>query len=475
MFITSFRFRLTALFVIIFGTTLIGFSVVLYRSYKVSHQADFDATLYNYAVDLSQAIDIGGYGDVELRGQMLKDKIFPFPLGKAFLQIRTLEGEIIARSVTLGESELPISTRELSELAYGQIIYRSLYELGVDKKEPFRLLNFTIHQPPVPKLVLQIAVPTTLLDRQMSSLFTFFVTSIPFVLVLAAIGGYYFSGRALIPVREIINKAKEISATDLSVRVPVPAAQDELHELAVTLNSLLDRLKQAFDSQDQFVSNASHQLKTPLAIMRGELDLILKKERSTEEINDFLQSAHDELSHLSKIIEDLLLIARMDSGQKSFVLGKVQVDEAIVSAIARLEKIAKKKNVGIKLQYQDSEQDLREFLVSGDQDLLQSMFYNLIENALKYSHERQTIQISVGTEGDRIVTRISDKGVGISEDDQKKLFARFSRGADQRAQIPGVGLGLAIAKQIAHLHGGFLDLEKSNTDGTTFRFEIKKV
>ncbi len=449
--------------------------MVLYQSYKINHQADFDATLYNYAVDLSQAIDIGGYGDVELRGQILKEKIFPFSLGKAFIQIRTFQGEIIARSVTLGASELPIFPQELAALSANQTVYRDLHDLGFERREAFRLINYVIHRPPIPELVLQIAVPTTILDRQMNSLFTFFATSIPIILVIAGIGGYYFSGRALIPVKEIINKAKEISATDLSVRVPVPEANDELRELAETLNRLLDRLKRSFDSQEQFVSNASHQLKTPLAIMKGELDLLLKKEPSTVETRTFLESAHDELSHLSKIIEDLLLIARMDSGNNSFVVGTAQVDEALTAAIARLERVAQKKSVRIKFHYLDSEQNIEEFKVAGDQDLLESMFYNLTENALKYSEPGQVVQISIGVSDGSIRARVSDQGPGVGDSDQDQIFDRFRRGTNQVAKIPGVGLGLSIARQIAHIHGGRLTLEETSRHGSTFCFEIKKV
>src|SRR5262249_37776161 len=156
----------------------------------------------------------------------------------------------------------------------------------------------------------QIAVPTTLFDRQMSALFNFFVTWIPTVLLCAAFGGFYIAGLALKPVREIIKKARVISATDLNVRVPVPTSHDELRELALTLNGLLSRLQKAFESQDHFVANASHQLKTPLAILKGELDILMSKERNREEIYEFLESARQELGHLSKIVADLLLIAK---------------------------------------------------------------------------------------------------------------------------------------------------------------------
>lgn len=473
-FFRSFRFRLTALFIFIFGSTLIGFSFVLYREYRLSHQADFDATLYNYAVDLSQAIDIGSFGDVELRGQILRDKIFPFPLGKAFLQIRTLEGEIIARSITLGSAELPITDEELNLIRDGQTVYR-LVEFKNPGDTPrdratFRQIDYVIHRPPIPNLVLQIAVPTTVLDRQMRSLFAFFATWIPMVLLLSSVGGFYASGWALRPVRDIIKKARVISATDLNVRVPVPESDDELRELALTLNSLLSRLQMAFESQDHFVANASHQLKTPLAILKGELDILMTKERSREEVKEFLESARQELGHLSKIVADLLLIAKMNAGKSNFVMQKLPLDEVILQSISRLESLAAKKNVKLRFSFLNPEGS--DYEVHGDPDLLQSMFYNLFENATKWSPSDGVVKIELGRSFGRPFVLVKDEGPGIPEKDRDFVFGRFERGEKNNSQTPGVGLGLAIAQQIAEIHGGKLQIENDSGPGATFRFEM---
>jgi len=473
-FFRSFRFRLTALFLFIFGSTLVGFSFVLYKNYRVSHQADFDATLYNYAVDLAQAIDIGSFGDVELRGQILKEKIFPFPLGKAFLQIRTFEGEIIARSITLGSAELPITDEEMTLLKQGQTVYRLIefkHPIDVGEHSKFRQIDYVIQRPPIPNLVLQIAVPTTLLDRQMGALFTFFVTWIPTVLLFAAVGGFYVAGLALKPVREIIKKARVISATDLNVRVPVPQSQDELRELALTLNSLLTRLQKAFESQDHFVANASHQLKTPLAILKGELDILMSKERSTEEIHEFLESARQELGHLSKIVADLLLIAKMNAGHSNFVMQRVSLDETILNSISRLESLANRRGVKLRFSFVNPEQNTSAYEVLGDPDLLQSMFYNLIENATKWSPKNGIVEVEVGKNFGRPFVLVKDQGPGIPKEERESVFSRFERGEKSNVDVPGVGLGLAIARQIAEIHGGELSIE-DNSRGATFRFEM---
>ncbi len=463
------------MFLFIFGSTLIGFSFVLYRNYRISHQADFDATLYNYAVDLAQAIDIGSFGDVELRGQILKEKIFPFPLGKAFLQIRTFEGEIIARSITLGNAELPITEEEFSLLKEGQTVYR-LIEFknspgDTSERSTFRQVDYIIHRPPIPNLVLQIAVPTTSFDRQMNLLFAFFATWIPLVLLSAAVGGFYVAGLALKPVRDIIKKARVIGATDLTVRLPVPESEDELRELALTLNGLLARLQKAFENQDHFVANASHQLKTPLAILKGELDLLMSKERSREEVHEFLDSARQELGHLSKIVADLLLIAKMNAGQNNFMMQKVSLDEIVLSGISRLESLANKKDVKLRFSFTNPDQNASDYEILGDPDLLQSMFYNLVENAIKWSPKNGLVRVEVGRHFGNPFVLIRDEGPGVPPEDREAVFSRFERGEKSNTQVPGVGLGLAIARQIAEIHGGRLNIEDADT-GASFRFEI---
>lgn len=458
IFNNSFRVRLTSLFLIVFGTTLVIFSLVLYRDYLKSHQTDFDAALYNYAVDIAQSLDISTFGDVELRDRMFREKVFPFSFGRAFIQIRMMSGEIIARSVTLGNAELKITKEELGVLVQGQTVYRILSpkESGLPIQGTFRQINYLISRPPIPRMVLQIAVPTTFLDRQMGSLFTFFVIWIPIVLVVAAIGGYYMAGNALKPIRAITQKAKEITVTDLNVRVPVPQADDELRELANTLNDLLNRLQLAFDSQDQFVANASHQLKTPLAIMRGELQLILSKSRSMAEIQEFHESTMQELEHLSKIVEDLLLIAKMNAGKSDFIMNPLTLDDPAMDAVASLRRYAERRNVRLKLEFVENTDEEVDFEILGDWDLLKSMFFNLIENAIKFSSEGGVVKIELENKGEMLSVRIVDQGRGIDKETAEKVFERFQRGG--AGSIPGVGLGLSIARQIAVLHGGSLNL-----------------
>ena len=314
------RARLTAIFVAIFGITLILFSAIVYRVFTQNLQNEFDADLFNHALDVSQGIEVDVFGNLSVTPDVLSGggKIVPFSVSNAFVQLSTLDGRIIARSRSLGRFELPHSAGDLRAVQSQGAAFRTVTgkEMPVLSKQskrgsaPFRLLTYLADKGEGVRFVLQIAVPMTLVEQESEGLVTFFLVMVPLTLVLAAFGGLYLSRRALAPVAAMIDKATRLSPTSLSERIPVPESRDEIRSLAVTLNGLLDRLQNAFESQERFVADASHQLKTPLAIMRGELDLLRKRDPATvqaqEETQAFFVSASQELEHLSRMVEDLL-------------------------------------------------------------------------------------------------------------------------------------------------------------------------
>ncbi len=468
----SIRTRLTALFVAIFGTTLVAYCSLLYYSFRNTHQAEFDATLFNHTVDVAQAIDFNLFGDLAVRPNLLteSEKVFPFSLGNAFLQIRRPDGTLIARSRALGNGELPYTAADREILLQRKAGLRTIRLKGAN----YRLITYLIERPLVPRLLLQIAVPMTLIEKERQALLFFFLTSIPLVLIIAALGGLYLSRHALAPLRGIIHKARDISANQLSERLPVPDVEDEFKQLAVTLNELLTRLQLAFESQERFIADASHQLKTPLAIIRGELDLMRSQKRSPEEMSDFLASASQEIDYLSTMVEDLLLLARVDAGIDSLSFQQLRGDELLMDIVARLEIYARRKNVNVKLNLRAEDEGANPFEFKGDPELLQCLIRNLLENAIKFAPEGSDIQVSAKDEPDSVVIEVADQGPGIPEELLPKVFERFYRAEGTRDKVSGVGLGLPIAKRIAEVHGGSLGVASQPGAGTTFEARIKK-
>jgi signal transduction histidine kinase len=477
------RWRITALFVGIFAGSLVVFSALLYQSIVAAHETEFDAALYNYAIDVGRSIEVGMFGQVEVSDQVLQDseKVFPFALGETFIQIRTPEGRTIARSKSLERHNIELDPEMLAMLEEETVVFHDIQSEALPGvRGRYRVAHYMIRERgPVPML-LQVAVPMRLLQKERQNLLRFFLISIPFILLIATVGGYFLSASAMNPVKQIIKKSRLITARALSTRLEVPEIQDEIRELVETLNDLLERLEASFKSQESFISDASHQLKTPLAILQGELDLMLSKDRSMDEVREFFKSAQEEVLYLSRMVEHLLLLARVSGESSVSTNSPIQLEELLVDVTGRLGILAQRKNQRLVLEVPDSSLDSRiEPVIQGDADLLRSMLESLIENAIKYSANESRIQVTLELLEDfesQQVYRISivDQGIGMTEEQQKRIFERFYRVDSNKDRITGSGLGLPIAQKIANLHQTEIQVESAPGEGSRFWIDFSR-
>lgn len=440
-------------------------------------QQDFDDALFNYAVDVSQSIEIGVKGDLNFPPLKLDTgKVLPFPLGTALIQVVHSSGTVLARVGTFGDFNPPFK-KDFERLGKGEeATYRTISNISKipsAEADSYRLISFPLDNSNKPQVILQIAVPMTLLETQISNRLTLLQVGIPLVLLIATLGGLFFSSRALGPVKNMIQTAQGINASGLDQRVPVPTANDEIQKLSLTLNEMLERIHQAFQSQERFVADASHQLLTPLAIMRGELELLQKRDFNKKDMDHFLKSSLQEIDSLAKIVKDMLLLARVDAGMGALNLQKIDLDEIAIEAISRVEKLAQAKNIRLKFDIQD-EVGTRQS-VNGDYDLLLNLLVNIFENAIKYSPPDELISIRLIWRKEFSEVVVSDNGPGIPEDQLPFIFDRFSRGSNAQRDSKGFGLGLAIAQKIAILHQAKLYADNHSGKGAQFHFEIKNI
>jgi signal transduction histidine kinase len=485
-FLYSLRTRLTGFYLALLAVTLSIFCSVLYHVFVRNQQQEFDFALYNHAVDVSQSISVDLFGDYVFTPNALllaKEKIFPFSLGKSFMQVVSPDGRVVDRSANLGDVFLPLSTEDWQEVFRRGFSYRTLAADLLQKMdralpdENYRQITYLAKRGNKPLFLLQIAVPMTLVERETSHLSDFFLIGIPVALLFAGLAGLYLAHKALQPLHEIINKAEQLNPSNLSDRLPEPPAQDEIHQLTVTLNGMLGRIERAFESHEHFIADASHQLKTPLAILRGELDVFRSKPRSSEEMRAFVDSSAHELQHMSRLLDDMLLLAKMEAGSGSLTVREVRVDEILLETVARFEVLAKKKNIAIRIDLDDLTAGASEspFVVKGDHDLLQSMFRNLMDNAIKYSPEGAPVEVRLINEAYRVVAQIRDYGAAISPDEAERIFQRYERGNLRVSGVSGTGLGLPIARRIAEMHSGNISILLDNPPGKAFQVEMKKV
>lgn len=472
----SIRLRLSLIFVLIFGTTTILFNTFLFKVMIDTLQQDFDDALFNYSVDVSEGIEIGVKGDLNFPPLRLDHgKILPFPLGTALIQVRHSSGAVLARVGNFGEFNPPYKKDFERIWAGEEATYRTMehiQNIPSAEADSYRLISFPLDNAAKPQLLLQIAVPMTLLETQISQRFTLSQIGIPLVLLIATFGGLFLSARALNPLKNMINTTKEIKAGELSRRVPVPNANDEIKTLALTLNDMLDRIQQAFQSQERFVADASHQLLTPLAIMRGELEILQKSEK--RDVDQFIKSALQEVESLSGIVQEMLLLSRVDAGMGALNLQELALDDLIFEAMSRCEKLASSKAIKLKCNINNTTNEDRK-MVLGDNDLLQNLVMNILENAIKYSPNNEVVTLTLNWKNEASEIVVEDNGPGIPPEQLPFIFERFSRGSNVEARIKGFGLGLAIAQKIAILHHAKLSVENHSEHGARFSFEIKNI
>lgn len=470
---------MVALSLAISGVTLIALSTLLYQGIKDSQQAAFDSSLYNHAVDIANATDLTVLGQLIVKREALIDerKIFPFPLGQSIVQIRGIDGSTILSSRPLNFIKLPWSRKLANELLERGAMFETFGENG-----NLRIVHFLIQKPPLPPLILQVAVPLTMVRIERAQILSLLFTLIPIALLAAGASGFVIARRALAPMNRIIKTAHSIQAKELSARVPVPE-ETELRELAVTLNDLLTRLQKAFESQEKFIADASHQLKTPLAIIRGEIDVYRRSiEQSKGSAPEpLIDSVSQEVKQLSGLVDDLLLLARFDSGVLQPEFKKIRIDEILMEAVAQVSKVAREKNVEIRMDFTQgdtdgqTEGDMSDLEVNGDEDLLKVLFFNILENAIKYSPANSSLQVRLSSDQGTVKAEIKDQGPGIPKNELPRIFDRFFRGSRTQLNSPGVGLGLSIAQRIARLHLSELTAESELGQGSKFVLRIKKV
>jgi len=365
---------------------------------------------------------------------------------RQYIQILDRNGDLLYRSPSLGKQSL-----EYSDFPYGWI------KLETTSLTDGRQLRIAATQNDYVKII--VAYPLEEVNEVLDGIFSIFVILGPIALLISVIGGWFLAHASLKPVDVITKTARAISAQNLNQRLPGQVIDDELGRLTQTFNDMIGRLQESFAQIQRFSADASHELRTPLTIMRGEIEVALRRKRLPTRMRELLTSVHDELVRLSAIVESLMILIKTESGRLAFQFTEVSLDAMVRELADDALVLASKKKIKVELL------EVEPVMIRCDAARLRQLFLNLIENAIKYTPPRGSITLALKVGNGNADVSIGDTGIGIPKKDLHRVFDRFYR---VKSDGSGSGLGLAIAKWIAEAHDGTIKVESRERKGSTF-------
>lgn len=379
-----------------------------------------------------------------------------------YIQFADKNGNVVKKSNNLGNQELPVSRTLVRDGLAGKV--------GIDTIDPTAANSAKVRVMASPMyvagdiLVLEVGQALDPTDAIINQVRWALLTGTLFALILAATFGAVLARRALAPVRRVADTAATIEeSSDLGRRVSYRGPKDEIGDLVTTFNHMIDRLEKGFKSQRQLIGDASHELRSPLTVIKGNLELL---NRNIDEPGrrEALRACEAETNRMVKVVGDLLLLAEVDSGQLE-AKESVPLTSIVREEVSRLGPLAGRRHIDVRKS--------DEIYVRGSSNRLRQLVANLLENAIKYTADDGTIKTSVYRQDGQVRFEVSDDGIGISPEDLPRVFDRFYRAEAARSrQTRGTGLGLAIVKAIAEQHGGSVSVASTPGKGSTFTVQL---
>jgi heavy metal sensor kinase len=448
------RLRLTAWYSGVLAVVLSAFGLSAYLEMRNSIHQTVDESLQIRVRAVRGLIERNSpYGADDVRRELRQHSELA---GGALLQVSDRQGNWLYRSALMSDFEILIPSQGFA----GPFTFTS-------GNIPLRVLSAEIKVGSQPYLV-QVAAPLDDFYEALHRFGTLLLVSIPLLLLCAAGGGYWMSRRALAPVDQITQTARNISVQNLSSRLVVPKTRDELQRLSETLNSMLARLEAAFKKITQFTADASHELRTPVALMRTRAELSLRKPRSAEDYRDALAEIHSELEKTSGLVEKLMLLARSDYGTETLQLVPSNLAEIVRETCNQGATLAESKQIDFHTQIPQ-----QPVWIEADSHALGRLFLILIDNAVKYTPPGGRVEVAVSHEDGFALGVVRDTGIGIAAEDLPHVFERFYRADKARSrESGGVGLGLAIGRWIAEAHAGTIEVQSSLGQGSVFQVRL---
>jgi len=452
------RARITAWYFTVLVVAFALFGWISDIGFRHSTEAtENDATYANLESVRSVLIGTAPKGAAELKDEL--DELAGLWANAALLEVTDSDGRMIFQSPRFAKPSNPIPPVTQNQVSFfttnlEAVQYRIAMRTVQAGGQTFRA---------------RAAIPTEPFDQALDRFRLLLKETLPFLVIFASLAGYWLSGRALAPVNEIIKTARHIGVQDLSGRLAVPPANDELRRLSETLNGMLARIEASVKRITQFTADASHDLRTPVALIRTSAELALRRSRTEDEYRETLArilSTSEETTHL---IENLLTLARADAGAADLHFDVVDLLPQVEKVSAEAVILAAGKSIEIQKQLPPGP-----IQISADPAAIERLLRIVLENAVKYTPQGGRVELSLSNGAGNARIEVRDNGIGISEKDLPHVFERFYRADQARSREPGggSGLGLAIARWIVDMHRGTIEAQSTLGSGSVFRMTL---
>ena len=454
--------RLTLWYVVIFATAQVVFGGLMWVTLRHYLYEIVDDRLQDQAEDLQNFL-LAQKEDASLA--KMKEEVQEEYSGEhagEYLELFDERGGLIFRSAGMEADELSKALPEATTKG-----------VHVDRRLGEKPMRFRVSLIPAHGHMYQarIGMPIWEVRKTLAAFRQYLLMIAPLLLAVAAGVGYWLSRRALAPVDRLTQEARSIGAGSLGHRLEVPKTGDELQRLADTLNEMLERLETSFRRITEFTADASHELRTPVSLMRTEAEVALRRSRNPEEYRAALEHILGEAERTTRLLDQLLALARTDAGREFLEFGEVDLKRIALQAGEAWGGVVRSKELGFRCELPEAG-----VIARGDEAALRRVVDILLDNAMKYSKEGGTIALSVRAERGNAVLTVEDDGIGIPAEEQPKIFERFYRVDKARSRSQGgAGLGLAIAHWIVGQHRGTITVESAVGKGSKFEVTVPEV
>ena len=372
-------------------------------------------------------------------------------------QIKPLFIRIVKDDKITQTNDFPKEVPIFRDIPYDKIVFNNVNNRGVST---LKFSNKNI------EYIVQLSTTAQHIPDLYPNLKYIFLIVAPFILLFAVIFGNLLISRSFRPIEKLLSEIQDISPNRLSSRVTTNNTYDEIDQISMEVNKLLERVEKSYQQVSQFTSDASHELKTPLTIIRGELEIILKEDREKDEYKKGLGSIESEILAMQKMIENLLLLAKVQSN-KIILDDIIYLDETLLDITKELSSLCEAKNCEIELTIDDA------VSINGNEELFKIVLKNLLTNSIFYSHENSQINVTLEKNENKAYIQIEDFGIGMSKENLENIFETFYRADSSRTKYTGGhGLGMSIVKKICDLHNITIDIQSELNNGTKVKLSL---